>query len=133
MSWLYRLFRASLSLFSSCKSSDLNSRPSSSFSRIKWIKTNHFWTTPSTMLLSPASLSSCTSRFSSLQIFSLHFSDFLSFPFFVFDLECLFWVSALDLRLLSSNLSVMSSRSCLFSERSSPSRPVTLISSLVFD
>ena len=69
------------------------------------------------MLLSSMSLSPCTSRFLCLQIFPLVFSDFLSFVLFVFDKDCLFWVYALDLGLLSSNLSALSSRSCLFSER----------------
>ena len=87
MSRLCYIFRASLVLFSSCKSSDLNSRPCSSFSRTKRIKTNHIWTTPSSMFLLPVSLSSCTSRFLSFQIFSLLFSCFLSFLFFVFDIS----------------------------------------------
>ena len=81
------------------------------FFRMKRIKTNHFWTTPSTMSLSPVSLSSCTSRFLPLQIFPLLFFHFLSFLFFVFDI---IWLSFLSV--CSSNLSVMSSRSCLFSE-----------------
>ena len=84
MSWLCSLYRASLSLFFSCKSSDLNLRPCSSFFRIKRIKTYHFWTTPSTMFLSPVSLSYCTSSFLSLQIFPLLFSYFLSFLFWTF-------------------------------------------------
>ena len=72
--------------------------------------------------------------FLSLQISPLLFLISWAFFFFVVDIHCLFWVSALDLSLLlSSNLSVASSRSCLFSERSSPPRPVPLISSLVFD
>ena len=69
--------------------------------------------------------------FMSLQIFPLVFSNFLSFLFFVLDIDCLFGVSALVLRLLSPNLSIMSSRSCLFSDSSSPPRPLFLISSLV--
>ena len=76
---------------------------------------------------------SCTSRFFSLQVFPLLFFNFLSFLLFVFGIDCVFWVSAFDLRLLSSNLSVMSSRSRLFSERSSLPTPVPLISSLLFD
>ena len=71
--------------------------------------------------------------FLSLQIFPLLFSHFLSFLFFIFDIQCLFRVSASVLHSLSSNFCVMSSRSCLFSERSSPTRLVPLISSLVFD
>ena len=68
--------------------------------------------------------------FLSLQIIPLFFSNFLSFLFFVLDIVCLFWISALVLRLLSSNLSIMSSGSCLFSESSAPPRPVFLIPSL---
>ena len=92
-------------------------------------KTNHFRTTPSTLFLSPVSLSSCYLRFLSLQIFPLLFSHFLSLLFFVFDIDRL----ALVLRLLSSNLSIMPSRKCLFSESSSPPRPVPFTSALVFD
>ena len=50
-------------------------------------KTNHFWTTPSTLLLSLVSLSSCYLVFFSLQIFPLLFAHFLSFLFFVFDID----------------------------------------------
>ena len=87
------------------------------FFRIKRIKTNHFWTTPSTMSLSPVSLSSCTSRFLPLQIFPLLFFHFLSFLFFVFDI---IWLSFLSV--CSSNLSVMSSRSCYFQNNLHPLR-----------
>ena len=123
MIWLYCLFRDSISLFSSCKSSDLNSRSCSSFCRRKS-------TTPSTTFLSPVSLSSCSSRFFVSPIFPLAFSNFLNFLFFVLDIDCLFWVSALVLHLLSSDTSIMFSGSCLFSDSSSPPRPVFLISSL---
>ena len=60
---------------------DLNSSPCSGFSWIKWIKTNHFWTTSSTMFLSPVSLSSCTSRFLFLQIFLLLELSFFRFQY----------------------------------------------------
>ena len=133
--WLYEVCIFCKLAFFSSKSSDLNLRPCSSFSRIKQrIKTNHFWTSPSTMFLSPVWLSSCTSHFHlspslSIAFFLVSWASFFSFSIS----DCLFWVSALDISLISSNLSVMSSTSCLFSERSSPPRPVHLISSLVFD
>ena len=69
--------------------------------------------------------------FLSLQIFPLVFPNFLTFLFFVLDIDCLFWVSALVLHLLSSDISIMFSGSCLFSDSSSPPRSVFLISSLV--
>ena len=46
---------------------------------------------------------------------SFVFFSFLDLSFFVLNIDCLFWVSALDLPLLSSNPSVMS-RSC-YSQR----------------
>ena len=75
------------------------------FSQVIWSKlgtlfklfakrTNHFWTTPSTLFLSPVSLSSCSLRFFlSLQIFPLLFSHFLSFHFFwyIVFFEYLLW------------------------------------------
>ena len=65
----------------------------------------------------------------SIAFFLVSWASFFSFSIS----DCLFWVSALDISWVSSNLFVMSSTSCLFSERSSPPRPVHLISSLVFD
>ena len=70
------LFRTSLSLFSSCKS-DLNSR-SCSITFCCFYSQCHFHL--------------ATHVFLSLQIFPLLFSHFLSFLFFVFDIDCLFWV-----------------------------------------
>ena len=61
------------------------------------------------------------------------FSHFLSFLFLFSISDYLFWVFASILRSLSSNLSVSSSRSSSFLESSSPSRPASLTSCLVFD
>ena len=76
-------------------------------------KTNHFLTKPSTLILSPVSLSSCLLRFHISRDLSIYFF-LISWAFlFSFSISrCLFWVSASILRLLSSILSARSSRSC---------------------
>ena len=76
-------------------------------------KTNHFLTKPSTLILSPVSLSSCLLRFHISRDLSIYFF-LISWAFlFSFSISrCLFWVSASILRSLSSILSVRSSRSC---------------------
>ena len=76
-------------------------------------KTNYFLTKPSTLFLSPVSLSSCPLRFHvspnlSIAFFLISWAFFFSFSISY----CLFLVSTLALRSLSSNLSVSSSRSC---------------------
>ena len=65
-------------------------------------KTNHFLTKPSTLFLSPVSLSSCLLRFHvspnlSIDFFSISWAFFFSFSIS----DCLFWVSALVVRSLS--------------------------------
>ena len=80
MSWLYHLSRVSLSLFSSCKPSDLNSRSCSSFLEENQPRLSK----PPTLFLPPVSLSSCPLRFHVSQNCSIaFFSYFLSFLFFV--------------------------------------------------
>ena len=133
MSWLCCLFRASISLFFSCKSSDLNSWPCASFSRIKRIKSNHLWTSPSTMFLSPVTLSSCTSRFLSLQFFPLLFSHFLSFIFFRFCYTLSFLSICFgSMFTFFKSLCNVFKKLLILREIFTP-RPVPLISSLVFD
>ena len=89
MSCLCCHFRAFLPLFYSCKSSDLNSLSYSSFFSKK---TNHFLTKPSTLFLSPVSLSSCLLRFHvSLNLSIDFFSYFLSFLFFRFRYQAVFF------------------------------------------
>ena len=110
MSWLCWLSRTFLSLFSPCKSSDLNSRSCSSLSRRKL---------STSMLLffyHQCHFHLAHYVFLSLQIFPLLFSHFLSFLFFVFDIK----QSFLSICFCSSNLSIRYSRRCSFSESSSP-------------
>ena len=83
MSWLCCHSRASLSLFCSCKSSDLNSRSCSSFSRRK--------PTTSYLNLQPVSLSSCSYVFMSLQFFPLLFFLIFWASFFHFRYQTVFF------------------------------------------
>ena len=116
MSWLCCHSRASLSLFCSCKSSNLNSRSCSSFSRWK--------PTTSYLNFQLCCYPQCHYPLSSRPL-RYHISPNLSIAFFFWFLEwafffscsisdCLFWVSASVLPSLSSNLSVRSSRSYYF-------------------
>ena len=129
MSWLCCPTRAFLSFFSSCKLSDLNSRHCSSFSRrepttselhllLCFYPQYHFHLAPYVFFFVTPNL-------------PIAFFSFLELSFFL--IYSLFWVSALVLRLPSSNLFVMSSRSCLFSESSLLPRSILLTSSYVFD
>lgn len=80
-------------------------------------ETKHFWSTSSTLFFI------CNVTFILPVLLLFHFLNFLFFDFYI----SLFWVFASVQRSLSSNLPIKSSRSCLFSESSSPPRPVPLI------
>ena len=89
MSCLCCHFRAFFPLFYSCKSSDLNSQSYSSFSSKK---INHFLTKPSTLFLSPVSLSSCLLRFHVSPNLSIDcFFLFLELSFFRFRYQTVFF------------------------------------------
>ena len=124
MSWLCCLSRVSLSLVSSCKSSDLNVRFCSCLSRKKPTTSKlhlllypqcHFHLAPYVLL--------------SLQIFPVLSFSFAELSFFRFQCRLSFFGSTFTF----FNLSIRSTRSCSFSESSSLLRPVPLTSRLVFD
>ena len=99
MSGLCCFSRASLSFFFPWKSSDLNSRPCSSFSRRKPTASDlHLLL----CFLSPVPLSSFPLRFLVSPNLSVAWAFFFSFSIS----SCLFWVSTYVLRSLSSNLPV---------------------------
>ena len=85
MSWLCFLSWAYFLLFSSCKPKF------TIFFKLFLKKTNHFWTTPSTLFLFPVSLSSCSLRFLvSLNLFVSFFS-ILELSFFRFRYQTVFF------------------------------------------
>ena len=88
MSWLCCHSRASLSLFCSCKSSDLSLR---SLFKFFSKKTNHFLTKPSTLISSPVSLSLASYVFISLEIFPFIFFLFLELSYFRFRYHAVFF------------------------------------------